>query len=52
MRMTVDRSSQRYRSTVGFNPFRDQQKSAIDVAIFVVAIVATLAAIAWAILST
>jgi hypothetical protein len=34
---------------VGFNPFRKQKKSAVDVAMVVLAILATLAVVAWAI---
>jgi hypothetical protein len=34
---------------VGFNPFREHNKSALDIAMVVVAAVATLAVIAWAI---
>jgi hypothetical protein len=36
---------------VGFNPFRDDEKNVADVVMFVVAIVLTLAVIAWAIFS-
>jgi hypothetical protein len=36
---------------VGFNPFREQERSAIDIVMLVVAILATLAVIAWAIFS-
>jgi hypothetical protein len=36
---------------VGFNPFREQERSAIDIVMVVVAILATLAVIAWAIFS-
>jgi hypothetical protein len=35
---------------VGFNPFREHEKSALDIAMVVVAVLATLAVIAWAIL--
>jgi hypothetical protein len=35
---------------VGFNPFREQEKSAVDVVIVVFAVVAILAVIAWALL--
>jgi hypothetical protein len=34
---------------MGFNPFREHEKSAIDIAIVVVAVLAVLAVIAWAI---
>jgi hypothetical protein len=33
---------------VGFNPFREQEKSPLDIAMVVFAIVAILAVIAWA----
>jgi hypothetical protein len=36
---------------VGFNPFREHEKSALDIAMVVVAILAMLAVIAWAIFS-
>jgi hypothetical protein len=36
---------------VGFNPFREQEKTALDVAMVVVAVLATLAVIAWALFS-
>lgn len=39
-----------YRLGVGFNPFREHEKSALDIIMVVVAILATLAVIAWAIL--
>jgi hypothetical protein len=34
---------------VGFNPFREHEKSALDIAMVVVAILATFAVIAWAV---
>jgi hypothetical protein len=34
---------------VGFNPFREHDKSALDIAMVVFAVLATLAVIAWAI---
>jgi hypothetical protein len=37
---------------VGFNPFRENQKTGFDIAMVVLAIVATLAIVAWAIFST
>jgi hypothetical protein len=37
---------------VGFNPFREQEKSALDIVIVVIAVLSTLAVIAWAIFST
>jgi hypothetical protein len=49
--MTVDRPEWGYRSTVGFNPFRDHEKSAADIAMVIIAIAATLAVLAWAIFS-
>jgi len=36
---------------VGFNPFREQEKTTLDIAMVVFAVVATLAVIAWAVLS-
>ncbi|HZD22684.1 MAG TPA: hypothetical protein VE569_04690 [Acidimicrobiia bacterium] len=39
-------------SDVGFNPFREHQKTALDIVIVVVALLVILAVIAWAILST
>jgi len=49
--VTLDRSQGRYRSRVGFNPFREQDKSAADIAAVVVALIAILAVVAWAIFS-
>jgi hypothetical protein len=37
---------------VGLNPFREQDKSVLDIAIVVIAVLATLAVISWAIFST
>jgi hypothetical protein len=37
---------------VGFNPFRTQEKSALDIVVVVIAVLATLGVIAWAIFST
>jgi hypothetical protein len=34
---------------VGFNPFREHEKTALDIAMVVFAVIATLAVIAWAI---
>jgi hypothetical protein len=51
MEVTVDPSSRRYRSRVGFNPFRDHEKSKGDILMVVIAVLATLAVIAWAIFS-
>jgi hypothetical protein len=34
---------------VGFNPFRPQSKSAFDVAMVVLALAATVAAVVWAV---
>jgi hypothetical protein len=36
---------------VGFNPFREHEKTALDIAMVVIAVLATVAVIAWAILS-
>jgi hypothetical protein len=36
---------------VGFNPFREQDKSALDIAMVVFAVLAILAVLAWAIFS-
>ncbi|HLF60859.1 MAG TPA: hypothetical protein VI980_06755, partial [Acidimicrobiia bacterium] len=49
--VTLDRSRGRYRSRVGFNPFREQDKSAADIAAVVVALIAIIAVVAWAIFS-
>lgn len=38
-----------YRHGVGFNPFREHEKSVLDIAMVIVAILATLLVIAWAI---
>ncbi len=38
-------------ATVGFNPFRDHDKDAADIAAMVIALVAILAVVAWAIFS-
>jgi hypothetical protein len=40
-----------YRRGVGFNPFREHEKTTLDVVIVVFAVVAILAVIAWAVLS-
>jgi hypothetical protein len=37
---------------MGFNPFRSHDKSAADIVMVVLALVATLAVIGWAIFST
>jgi hypothetical protein len=36
---------------VGFNPFREHEKSALDIVLVVLALLATLAVLAWAIFS-
>jgi hypothetical protein len=36
---------------VGFNPFREHEKTAFDIAMVVFAVLATMAVIAWAIFS-
>jgi len=36
---------------VGFNPFREQDKTALDIAMVVIAVLATVAVIAWAMFS-
>jgi hypothetical protein len=36
---------------VGFNPFRDHERSVADIAAMVVALIAILAVVAWAIFS-
>lgn len=38
-------------AAMGLNPFREQRKTRVDVAIMVVTIFATVAAVSWAILS-
>jgi hypothetical protein len=37
---------------VGFNPFREHQRSALDIVMVVVALLATIAVIAWAVLAS
>jgi hypothetical protein len=49
MSKTVDPGGRGYRATVGFNPFRDHDKSATDIAVMVIALIAILAVLAWAI---
>ncbi|HEY5890786.1 MAG TPA: hypothetical protein VIW94_08825 [Acidimicrobiia bacterium] len=49
--MTVDQSSERYRLTMGFNPFRESETSAIDIIMVVLAIGAAIGLVAWAIFS-
>jgi len=36
---------------VGFNPFREHEKSAVDIAMVILAVIAVLAVIAWALLA-
>jgi hypothetical protein len=36
---------------VGFNPFREHERSALDIVMVVVALLATIAVIAWAVFS-
>ena len=38
-------------AAMGLNPFRDQKKTVVDVAMMVVAILAAVAVVLWAILS-
>jgi hypothetical protein len=38
-------------ATVGFNPFRDHERSVADIMAMVVALIAILAVVAWAIFS-
>jgi hypothetical protein len=49
--VTVDRCQDRYRSRVGFNPFREQNRSAADIAAMVIALIAIVAVVGWAIFS-
>ena len=49
--MTVDSAGRGYRSSMGFNPFRDHEKSTADIVAVVVAFVAIFAVLAWAIFS-
>jgi hypothetical protein len=49
--MTVDESTQRYRLTVGFNPFREQDTSIVDIIMVILAIGAAIGLVAWAIFS-
>ncbi len=37
---------------MGFNPFRDHDKTVLDIVMVVLAVLATIGVIAWAILST
>jgi len=36
---------------VGFNPFRDHEKSALDIVLVVATVLVTIAVIAWAVFS-
>jgi hypothetical protein len=36
---------------VGFNPFREHERSAVDIVMVVLAVLATLGVIAWAVFS-
>jgi hypothetical protein len=49
--MTVDIADRGYRACMGFNPFRDHERSTADLVALVVALVATFAVLAWAIFS-
>ena len=48
---TVDNSGGSYRVGMGFNPFREQNRSVVDIVMVVFAIGAALALVAWAIFS-
>lgn len=48
---TAQRTDLGYRFRMGFNPFRGHQRSATDTALVVVAVVATIAVIVWALLA-
>jgi hypothetical protein len=37
---------------VGFNPFREHERSALDIVMVVLALLATIAVIAWAVFSS
>jgi hypothetical protein len=49
--MTVDNPDRGYRAVMGFNPFREHEKSTADLVAMVVALVAIFAVLAWAIFS-
>ena len=49
--LTVDSPPARYRRVVGFNPFREHERSALDIVMVVLAVLATLGVIAWAVFS-
>ena len=49
--MTVDLDCGRYRSSVGFNPFREHNRTAADIVIVVITLLAILAVVGWAIFS-
>jgi hypothetical protein len=49
--MTVDNPDRGYRAVMGFNPFRDHERSTADLVAMVVALVAIFAVLAWAIFS-
>lgn len=48
---TVDKSAARYRLTMGFNPFRDHERSKVDLLMMVLAIGAAIGLVLWAIFS-
>lgn len=48
--MTVDRTTSGYRRVMGFNPFREQERSVLDIVMVVLALLATVAVILWAVL--
>jgi hypothetical protein len=50
-RLTVDRGGPRYRSSVGFNPFREHSRTTTDIVIMVIAFIAIFAVVGWAIFS-
>ena len=41
-----------YRLSVGFNPFRESDKTALDIVLVVATVVVTLGAVAWALFGT
>jgi hypothetical protein len=48
---TVDKSKRSYRSSMGFNPFREQNRSAVDIVMVILAVGSAIALVLWAIFS-
>jgi len=49
--MTVDTPERRYGSTMGFNPFREQDKTVLDLVLVVVTVAVAVALVLWAMFS-